>query len=178
MKLPELLLVCIICVAVSKPTEGVCTFARGHVSGAQENIGMSNSADECGVKARRKRPRANGATWSSDGTKWCYAHVGPVSFIAGTEGREGCLYQESEELWRMIPNADVLCSEDDNSFEVRIDRIGMGSDCNALCNSVELQCLDGLGDYDNTRCPTAEEITSIGCDIGHQSSFVCSCKKL
>ena len=72
---------------------GVCTFARGHVSGAQENIGMSNSADECGVKARRKRPRANGATWSSDGTKWCYAHVGPVSFIAGTEGREGCLYQ-------------------------------------------------------------------------------------
>ena len=81
-----------------------------------------------------------------------------------------------EELWMYIPNSDVLCSEDDNSFEVRIDRSVKDTDCNYLCNYVGLQCLDGFADINNIRCPTAGEISYIGCEAA-QFTFVCSCKK-
>ena len=92
---------------------------------------------------------------------------------------------EGIEPWQNIPNADVLCSEDNNSFEVRISSPRYNyKDCNYLCNSIGVQCRDGWGDYKDRRCPTYEELTDeeptyhiaqMGCQNGDHISFVCSC---
>ena len=83
-------------------------------------------------------------------------------------------------LWKQIPDAYELCSIDDDSFKVRINRDKGNTDCGDLCESVGQKCLGGWDDDDNLQCPTesqygTNDASKINCGNNNHDTFVCQC---